>query len=546
MQDYSVQLWDLSQRTLIRNMKGHRNWVTDVAFSPDQVHVASASADKTVKVWNIKDGVCRLTLEGHILCIAGIAFSDEATRIASASWDKSVCLWDPYTGALLKTLTGHTDWVHGVAWAPGGRTVASASSDHSVRIWDVISGAAVQVLAGHLQTVCAVSFSRCGVFLASGGLDSSVRIWNVQEGTLAAKLEQASTNGGVNGVAFAPDLSRVAIACDDKILKVWNFRTAEIEASLQGHQEGISGVCISADGMRVVSTSHDRTVKVWKMPPKVEQSKGLQKALRARGNQRPFDQPRPAGISNANSLKDLHDQLRQSEELNKRLRRHLLEVQDDIKERHGVSAVKEPVTAVEQERQLSKVAAQLASFEDVITSLTAERDALEKSVKELQKDKTPQPSGQLTVREPSVIASEPAVLAIREPSVAASEPLPAPVSQPSGAQPKPVKFALIRAYSPTPEGLGKPAQQRTSPRSMSPARRMGVVHAMQLSPRMSAVARAQTMPLPAATPSGQLQTNLHAHRLMRSNGANTVFMPAALMVNASGQPLKQRARALSP
>jgi len=45
-----VAVWDLGAGTLIHQLKGHQNWVTSVAVSPDGRRIVSGSRDHTVAV----------------------------------------------------------------------------------------------------------------------------------------------------------------------------------------------------------------------------------------------------------------------------------------------------------------------------------------------------------------------------------------------------------------------------------------------------------------------------------------------------------------
>ena len=37
-------------------LRGHSNWVSSVAYSPDGKHIVSGSPDKTVKIWDSTTG----------------------------------------------------------------------------------------------------------------------------------------------------------------------------------------------------------------------------------------------------------------------------------------------------------------------------------------------------------------------------------------------------------------------------------------------------------------------------------------------------------
>mmetsp|Transcript_80824 Transcript_80824/g.227591 ORF Transcript_80824/g.227591 Transcript_80824/m.227591 type:complete len:715 (-) Transcript_80824:236-2380(-) len=379
LRDHNLQVWDLETQVAIHVLRGHKYWVNDVAWSMDGVHIASGSADKTVKVWHAMTGNCVSTLRGHMLSVAAVSFSDDALRLASGSWDKTVCIWDVELGKALITLTGHSDWVHAVSWAPGGRQLASASSDHTVRIWNAITGVVEQVLVGHLQTVTSVSFARNGVFLASGSLDRTVRVWNVQEGTLAARLQQESDEGSVHTVAFVPDSERIVVGSGDRLVKVWNVRTGSQEEQLHGHEDAVRMVCVSTDGSRIISCSHDSTVRVWRMLQRRAAPALTAAAAALSGAQTPTARNGgPGRGATAASFQELHERLRSTEDTNQHLRKQLSEAQLELENNNwqmrNFSSSRE-----EQERELH-------NYREMISSLTAEKERLERSFTDMRRE----------------------------------------------------------------------------------------------------------------------------------------------------------------
>ncbi|WP_237396699.1 hypothetical protein [Okeania sp. KiyG1] len=258
------KLWPIPLRQswqLLQTLRGHKNWVYSVAFSPDGKTIATVSADKTMKLWNQKGRLLQ-TLQGHDDSVMGVAFSPDGETIASASRDNTVTLWKQKE-QLLQTLQGHDDLVIGVAFSPDGEVIASASHDNTVKLWNR-QGKLLQTLNGHDNWVNGVAFSPDGEIIASASSDKTVKLWN-RQGKLLQTLN--GHNNWVNGVAFSPDGEIIASASSDKTVKLWN-RQGQLLQTLTGHEYSVFSVALSNDGETIASTSSDKTVKLWNLKRK--------------------------------------------------------------------------------------------------------------------------------------------------------------------------------------------------------------------------------------------------------------------------------------
>ena len=88
--DTTVRLWDTTAWTA-RVLRGHSNFVHEVAFAPDGTWLASAGEDRCVTIWDAQSGDELWTLRGHSAAVTDVRFSDNG--IVSASDDGSVRLW---------------------------------------------------------------------------------------------------------------------------------------------------------------------------------------------------------------------------------------------------------------------------------------------------------------------------------------------------------------------------------------------------------------------------------------------------------------------
>lgn len=178
--DWKVTLWDAATPSApVQIIDAHQNAAQAVAYVTTErgPRLASGGADRTVKLWNL-DTLDRVrTYRGHKDYITALAFSPDGKLLASASLDGNIRLWSTGSGRAQRRLYGHRGRVGSLSFAPDGKTLASGGADGQLRVWDVSRGRTLRTLTGHAGAVNAVSFAPDGARIASAGADGIIRIW---------------------------------------------------------------------------------------------------------------------------------------------------------------------------------------------------------------------------------------------------------------------------------------------------------------------------------------------------------------------------------
>jgi WD40 repeat protein len=186
--DKMVKLWDIPEARFRGTLSGHSNWVRAAAVHPsNKALIGSGGDDKTVKLWDAAVKRPYLTLYEHTAAVNSLAFSPDGLLIASASADSSVKLWDLRTGKLFQHygpsvagwwVTPQTQFaaVNSVAFHPAGEFLITASDDATLKLLDIPEGRVACTIQGHEGPALCASFSETGEMFCSGGADSAVAV----------------------------------------------------------------------------------------------------------------------------------------------------------------------------------------------------------------------------------------------------------------------------------------------------------------------------------------------------------------------------------
>jgi len=144
-EDDTVRVWKVPAGGSLAVLEHAAN-VDAIAFHPGGGRLASASGS-VIRVWNVSAQTITAELSGHVGTITDLAYSPTGLLLASVGAglnDDTIRLWNA-DGAEIRALEPD-DRVSAVAFSPDGRTLAGASAAY-VGLWGVPSQAADVMVA---------------------------------------------------------------------------------------------------------------------------------------------------------------------------------------------------------------------------------------------------------------------------------------------------------------------------------------------------------------------------------------------------------------
>ncbi len=215
-----------------RLLEGFPGKVTALHFTPDGGRLVTASGvaglGGVAAIWNVSDGTLIREFRGHRDILYDAELSPDGKVLATCSYDKTIQLWDAATGKPLRELAGHNGAVYDIAFSPDGEFLVSGSADDTCKVWRVRDGLRMDTLGQPLQAVYCCRFSPDGRFVVAGGADNNIRVWRFvsRDKPRINPMIQArfAHEGPILRLAFTSDGTRLVTVGEDRGIKVWDTR----------------------------------------------------------------------------------------------------------------------------------------------------------------------------------------------------------------------------------------------------------------------------------------------------------------------------------
>lgn len=237
-------VWEWQSEQYIMKQQGHSSELNSIAYSPDGQLIATAGADAKIKLWNVLNGFCFVTFTEHTASVTGLQFSNSKKFVVSASLDGTVRAFDIIRYRNFKTfLSPRPVQFACVALDHSGELVAAGGQDvYEIFLWSVKFGHLLEVLSGHEAPVSSIAFAQIPTSstMVSVSWDKTLKIWDcIEKSTVNETVDLLSD---ALCVAFKPDGEEVAVATLNGNISIFNVKTTQQVASIEGRNDLGSGV----------------------------------------------------------------------------------------------------------------------------------------------------------------------------------------------------------------------------------------------------------------------------------------------------------------
>jgi WD40 repeat protein/serine/threonine protein kinase len=266
----------------------HRGAVTAVAFSSDGQKILTASADGTARLWDTAGNPIGPVLQ-HEGPVKVACFGPNGKTILTAGDDRTARLWDVATGKPIGAPMSNGFEIRVARFSPDGAQVLTACDvptnelvgtvngiptykrRGSVHLWDAATakptGVAITLEVTLNDTPGSdVLFSPDGKTVVTASF-LDVRLWDAATGKQTLTIHPRRPNkmglAGPSAVAFSPEGKRIAIACKEGFVQLFDAATGQPVGEALLHKSRVEVVRFDPRGELLLTGTQDGMAVLW-------------------------------------------------------------------------------------------------------------------------------------------------------------------------------------------------------------------------------------------------------------------------------------------
>lgn len=260
--DSKIFLWNASDYSVIRELKGIKNIPLGIKISHDNKWVLSAGKDKKLRIWDLQSGELVQTFNETEGELTSISISNDNIKIAVGSKDKSIYIFEPNKPTYAKRFTGHLKEVNSVDFSANGDKLISASADGTIKEWNTENAQVIQTIQAHKGWVRCVQYSPDNSLIASGGDDAQINIYNAVNGQLLSNI--LAHKNWVQTLQFSPDGKYLASGGHDNYVILLEAQTGRVIFNSDKREYFIVSLAFNPTGKELISNAlYSDKITLW-------------------------------------------------------------------------------------------------------------------------------------------------------------------------------------------------------------------------------------------------------------------------------------------
>lgn len=247
-----------------------------LAFSNDGKTLAVGTHHEAL-LYDVSTWLVTNTCRAVKNAVRSLAFHPDGKHLAIGSGIAGVSgnlvMWDTTDTSHAVNYEAAGDTIESIAFTKDGSEMLTASFDSKARLYPVaFYPYSPQLLVEHNGRVTAVTFSPKPKYIfVTAAMDKMVKVWDRKTAKVVVNFDQAAA--GITGVGFLNNGDQLVGASLDGNLYWWgvgynerkNIYSGYPIRTVKAHDDGVTAFSFSADRQRIATGGADHRVRIWKM-----------------------------------------------------------------------------------------------------------------------------------------------------------------------------------------------------------------------------------------------------------------------------------------